>query len=61
MSFDALSALRAGGHPIDFLTDGQRAVFAELSEAEVNLLNSIKDRLDAAADADVEGHEVKVF
>ncbi|BCB82899.1 aroma-sacti cluster domain-containing protein [Phytohabitans suffuscus] len=61
MSFDALSALREMGHPIDFLTDRQRAVFASLSEHEVAVLNSLKRRLDAADDQDVEGHEVKVF
>lgn len=60
MPYDALSALRAAGHPIDFLTEEQRAVFAGLDEAEVTLLNSIKRRLDALPDAEVEGHEVKI-
>lgn len=61
MTFDALSALELSGHPVDFLTDGQRAVFASLTEAEVNVLNSIKARLDTAEDADVEGHEIKIL
>lgn len=61
MSFDALTALQAAGHPLEFLTDGQRAVFAGLSEPEVDLLNSIKSRLEEADDTDVEGHEVKVL
>jgi hypothetical protein len=61
MPFDALSALRTAGHPIDFLTEGQRSVFANLSESDVEVLNSLKHRLDLVADAEVEGHEVKVF
>jgi hypothetical protein len=60
MPYDALSALRTAGHPVDFLTEEQRAVFAALSEPEVALLNSIKHRLDALPDAEVEGHEVKI-
>ena len=61
MSYDALAALRAAGHPIDFLSEKQRAVFAALTPAEVDVLNSLKTRLDAVADVDVEAHEVKVF
>lgn len=61
MAFDALSALQAAGHPVEFLTEGQRAVFAGLSPAEVDLLNSIKAKLDAADDVDVEGHELKLL
>ncbi|MEV0581334.1 aroma-sacti cluster domain-containing protein [Nonomuraea sp. NPDC050310] len=61
MSFDALTALLEAGHPLEFLTDGQRAVFAGLSESEVEVLNSIKAKLEEADDADVEGHEVKVL
>ncbi|GAA4049518.1 aroma-sacti cluster domain-containing protein [Nonomuraea soli] len=60
MPFDALTALREAGHPLEFLTDGQRAVFASLSEPEVEVLNSIKAKLEEADDTDVEGHEVKV-
>ncbi|MFG1948318.1 aroma-sacti cluster domain-containing protein [Nonomuraea sp. NPDC048826] len=61
MSFDALTALLEAGHPLEFLTDAQRAVFAGLSESEVELLNSIKARLEEADDDDVEGHELKVL
>ncbi|MFI6484532.1 aroma-sacti cluster domain-containing protein [Nonomuraea sp. NPDC050663] len=60
MPFDALTALLEAGHPLEFLTDGQRAVFAALSEPEVEMLNSIKAKLEEADDTDVEGHEVKV-
>jgi hypothetical protein len=58
-SFDALTTLRAAGHPIDLLNEGQRQVFAGLSRPEVDLLNSIKTRLDAAA-GEVEGQELKL-
>ncbi|WP_049570331.1 aroma-sacti cluster domain-containing protein [Nonomuraea sp. SBT364] len=57
--FDALTLLRAAGHPIDLLDERQRRVFAELSEPEVTLLNSIKKRLDDAA-GEVEGQELKL-
>lgn len=56
-----MSALQAAGHPVEFLTAGQRTVLAGLSRAEVDLLNSIKTRLEAAEDADVEGHELKIL
>lgn len=61
MPFDALASLLEAGHPMEFLTDAQRAVFANLSESEVSLLNAIKSRLDEADDGDVEGHELKVL
>ncbi|MFC4530899.1 aroma-sacti cluster domain-containing protein [Sphaerisporangium dianthi] len=57
--FDALTILREAGHPIDLLSERQRQVFAELSRPEVDLLNSIKTRLDAVA-GEVEGHELKL-
>jgi hypothetical protein len=60
MAFDALSALRTAGNPVDLLTEEQRAVLGQLSEAEVAVLNSIKERLDAAADYEVEGHDLKI-
>lgn len=60
MAFDALSALRAAGNPVDLLPEEQRAVLAQLSEEEVTVLNSIKERLDAASDNEVEGHDLKI-
>jgi hypothetical protein len=56
MTFDALSALREAGNPVDLLSASQQAVFAALTEDEVAVLNSIKERLDAVPDDDVEGH-----
>jgi len=62
MAFDALAALRAAGNPVDQLSEGQREVFASLTEDEVEVLNSIKRRLDAVEDdVDVTAHDVKVF
>jgi hypothetical protein len=61
MAFDALAALRAAGNPVDLLTERQREVFASLTEAEVEVLNSIKRRLDEAEDDEVMAHDVKVF
>ena len=56
MTFDALAALRQGGNPVDLLTAEQRDVLEQLTEEEVAVLNSVKRRLDAVADAEVEGH-----
>ena len=56
MTFDALSALRQGGNPVDLLTAEQRDVLAQLTEDEVTVLNSVQRRLNAVADAEVEGH-----
>jgi hypothetical protein len=53
VAFDALAALRAAGHPVDLLSRAQQEVFASLTEEEVNLLNSIKRRLDAIEKDDV--------
>ncbi|GIH99454.1 aroma-sacti cluster domain-containing protein [Planobispora takensis] len=61
MTFDALAELRRAGNPVDLLSDGQRAVLARLTEPEVRVLISVKERLDAASDSEVEGHvSVKV-
>jgi hypothetical protein len=56
MAFDALAVLRGAGNPVDLLSAAQRDVLAQLTEAEVAVLNSVKERLDAASDNDVEGH-----
>jgi hypothetical protein len=56
VTFDALAALRQAGSPVDLLTPEQRNVLAQLSEEEVNVLNSVRERLDAVSDAEVEGH-----
>ncbi|WP_217369252.1 aroma-sacti cluster domain-containing protein [Nonomuraea antri] len=59
MPFDALAALRGTGHPVDLLSDAQQAVFATLTEPEVEVLNRLKARLDAVA-PEAEGHGVKI-
>jgi hypothetical protein len=56
MTFDALTALRQTGNPVDLLSAEQQAVLAGLTEEEVVVLNSVKERLDAVSDAEVEGH-----
>jgi hypothetical protein len=62
MAFDALEALREAGNPVDQLSTAQRNVFASLSEAEVEVLNSIKRRLDEIdEDADVTAHDTKLI
>lgn len=62
MSFDALQALRDAGHPVDLLAAEQRSVLAALNESEVQVLNSVKDRLEVAAgDAEVEGQDIKLL
>ena len=60
MTFDALQALREANHPVDLLPAAQRAVLAELTEQEVEVLNSVRDRL-AAASGEVEGQELKLL
>ena len=60
MTFDALAALRAAGNPVDLLPAEQREVLGQLTEEEVTVLNSIKRRLDAASDNEVEGHDLKI-
>jgi hypothetical protein len=56
VTFDALSALREAGSPVDLLSDEQRTVLGQLSEAEVQVLVSVQERLSAVSGADVEGH-----
>jgi hypothetical protein len=61
MAFDALEALREAGNPVDQLSQGQRGVFASLTEEEVEVLNSIKRRLDEVEDGDVIAHDTKIL
>jgi hypothetical protein len=60
MSFDALTALRNGGNPVDSLNESERGVLAQLSQEEVAVWNSIKSRLDAAGGGEVEGQHVYI-
>jgi hypothetical protein len=57
MAFDALAELRAGGNPVDQLTDAQLEIMRGLTPAEVATINSVKARIDAVGD-EVEGHSV---
>lgn len=60
MDFDALESLRQAGNPVDLLSDAERQVFARLTEAEVAVLNSVKERLDAITDDEVEAHSMGI-
>jgi hypothetical protein len=60
MTFDALAVLRDAGNPVDLLTREQQEVLAQLSEEEVLVLNSVKERLDAVSDSEVEAHDYQV-
>lgn len=55
MTFDALAELRRADNPVDQLTTEQRNVLAQLTVEEVELLNSIKRRLDSVSDAEAGG------
>ncbi|MEU0843544.1 aroma-sacti cluster domain-containing protein [Streptomyces sp. NPDC005962] len=50
MSFDALKELAAAGHNFKGANPQQLEAVASLSQEEVTLLNSIKQRLDSAED-----------
>ncbi|CAM3514701.1 aroma-sacti cluster domain-containing protein [Kibdelosporangium persicum] len=52
-----LRALADAGFPIDTFTEEQRAVFAGLSAAELELILDIKRRLDAV-EPEVQAHAV---
>jgi hypothetical protein len=56
MAFDALEALRHAGNPVDLLSDAEREVLTQLTEAEVDVLNSVKKRLEAVSEDEVEAH-----
>ncbi|NEC68685.1 helix-turn-helix transcriptional regulator [Streptomyces sp. SID9727] len=60
MTFDALHALREAGHPVDLLAVEQRSVLSGLSEQEVQVLNSVKERLEAVS-GEVEGQDLKLL
>jgi hypothetical protein len=60
MAFDALAALREAGNPVDLLTPQQQDVLSGLTEEEVAVLNSVRERLEAVSDADVEGHSTAI-
>lgn len=60
MSFDALALLRQAGSPVDLLTSDQRATLAGLTEAEVDVLVSVQQRLNAGADSEVECHSLTI-
>jgi hypothetical protein len=45
---------------VDLLTAEQRDVLAQLTEEEVAVLNSVKARLDAVSDAEVEAHSITI-
>jgi hypothetical protein len=60
MTFDALAALRDAGNPVDLLTPEQQGVLAALTQEEVAVLNSVRKRLAAVSDADVEGHSTAI-
>jgi len=51
MPFDALAALRNSGSPVGLLTPEQRNVLAQLTEEEVAILNSVRERLTPRARA----------
>jgi hypothetical protein len=57
MAFDAISALRDAGTPVDQLTDAQRGALSTLTPAEVGVITDVQNRIADAAD-DVEGHSV---
>lgn len=60
MTFDALAALRRAGNPVDLMTAEQQKVLAQLTETEVDVLNSVKGRMDAVCDIEVEAHSAAV-
>jgi hypothetical protein len=60
VAFDALEALRQAGNPVDLLSDAERDVLAQLTEAEVSVLNSVKKRLDAVSVDEVEAHSAAI-
>jgi len=60
MSFDAITALREAGQPVELLTDAQRQALSTLTEDEVQVLVKVQQRL-RATQPDVEGQELKLL
>ncbi|MFE7168201.1 MULTISPECIES: aroma-sacti cluster domain-containing protein [unclassified Streptomyces] len=54
MSFNAVQALTEKGHDLGHATEAQLSVIATLSEAEVAVLNSVKERIEGEVTAHVE-------
>jgi hypothetical protein len=52
---DTMNRLEAAGFPVSRIPNDQREVLSQLSEDEVRVLTSIKEKLDSAG-PDVEGH-----
>jgi hypothetical protein len=52
---DTLSQLEEAGFPTSRIPDEQKQVLSSLTDEEVRVLTSIKQRMDASS-ADVEGH-----
>ncbi|MFC5826065.1 aroma-sacti cluster domain-containing protein [Nonomuraea insulae] len=48
--FDALTALQDAGVSLVEVPEEQQAIFASLTQTEVTVLTSVKDRLDAATE-----------
>ncbi|MFJ9631387.1 aroma-sacti cluster domain-containing protein [Streptomyces sp. NPDC101175] len=61
MSFNAVQALSAKGHDLGHATEAQLSAIATLSEAEVAVLNSLKDRLEGEVTAHQEDVAVGVL
>jgi len=52
---DTMNRLESAGFPVSRIPDPQREVLSTLTDDEVRVLTSIKERLDTAG-TDVEGH-----
>jgi hypothetical protein len=61
MAFDPMQRLAEAGTPVDLLTDEQRAVVSQLTAHEVDVLTSVKARLESAGGGEVEGQDVNIF
>ena len=57
MAYDAISALRDAGTPVDQLTDAQRGALSTLTPAEVGVITDVQSRM-ASVTEDVEGQVV---